>query len=104
MKKKEVKSEVKAEEKEVKEKKVRAVPKEMKQLNIMMRSVRKVGYKFIKQIAESNNAEQYIARLDEAVKELTTKIVNLSNEASLAVKFETMSEAEKEYIKKMLNN
>jgi hypothetical protein len=105
MKKNEVKKNAaKTEEKEVKEKVKRVIPKEQKQLNEMMKSVRKVGYKFIKSIKQSSMKDDYLARLSEAFKEVSDKIASMQSEVAIEMKFSSMSDAEREYLKKMLNN
>ena len=105
MKKNEVKKNAaKTEEKEVKEKVKRMIPKEQKQLNEMMKSVRKVGYKFIKSIKQSAMKDDYLARLNEAFKEVSDKIASMQSEVAIEMKFSSMSDAEREYLKKMLNN
>ena len=77
---------------------------EMTQLNAMSKKLRMTAWRFVRRIQGSKNAEEMMARLEEAYSKVETTILEMTNETMLAFRFANLSDAEIEYLKKMLNN
>lgn len=94
------KTEEKIEKKRVK----RNIPEEQKILNDFMHTLRKNAYHLVKCIATSKSKEAYITRLDEAFQGINTAIATMQGELLIESKFANMTDAEREFLKKMFSN
>ena len=91
--------------KEVKEVKVRAKrtsTKEMQMLNGLMRGLRK--NLLVKGIPNSPNKDNYITTIEEMFKQANEHVTSMQNTLAIEQKFSSMTDVEKEYLKKMLND
>lgn len=95
--------EMKAEEAK-KERVMKPRTNEMTQLNAMSKRLRMAAWRFVRRIQGSNDAEALMARLDEAYSKVEEAILEMTNEQMMAFRFANLNEAERAYLKKMLDN
>lgn len=93
---------VKEEVKQPRERKPQA--EEMKRLNAMSKQLRMTAWRFVRRIQGSKDSEATMARLEEAYRQVERTIFEMTNEQMIAFRFANLSDAEIEYLKKMLNN
>ena len=86
-----------------KERAKKEIPEEQKLLNEMMRMARRNCYHFIKSIENSDEKESYVDRMVGAFKQFNNVIAEIQNELEFKSMFATMSNSEKEMLKKMLS-
>lgn len=79
------------------------VPQEQKMLTEMMRTLRKNAYHYVKKVMNLNDKEEAVKKLDDSFKEFNNKLASLQAELDLQARFSAMTDAEKEWLKKMLN-
>lgn len=77
---------------------------EMKKLNEMSKKLRITSWRFVRRIQGSKNSEEMMKRLEQGYEKVLELILSMTNETMMAFRFANLSDAEIEYLKKMLNN
>ena len=101
MKKEETKVEVKA---KVIEKPIREKSTEMKQFNEMQKQLKWSAWRFVKRIEGSEKSAEMMAKLQASYDKVIELIMEMTNETMLAFRFAHLNDAEKAYLKKLLEN
>lgn len=82
----------------------KAPTEEMKKLNEMSKKLRLTAWRFVRRIQGSKQSEEMMKRLEEGYGKVIELIISMTNETMLSFKFSNLNEAERAYLKKMLDN
>jgi len=86
----------------VKEKKQRVVPQEQKLVNELFKMMRKNANTFVKHIVNNTKKEEYTERFNTICTEFNNAIAEMQNEIEMEARFASMTEAELNFLKKLL--
>jgi len=77
---------------------------EMKKLNEMSKKLRLTAWRFVRRIQGSQHSDEMMKRLEEGYGKVIELILSMTNETMLSLRFSNLNEAERAYLKKMLDN